>query len=177
LTQTSAVYTLARLMATVPRNIKPALLVKEQKCLQDSFEINEMHRLKAVLANAKGKVNYSLEFGKDANGNAIISGLLSAHVGMVCQRCLEAFLLPINNDVRIGLAFTEDELKFLPKGYEPMLVTEDKMSLLALVEDEMLLNMPMAPMHDIANCPSQELISEFSTKKESPFDVLKAVKK
>jgi uncharacterized protein len=176
LTGSATDYTLARLMAMVAGNIKPSHLIKARECLENSININDLSRLKPLVLEPYGSVAYSLTFGLDAQNVANITGMVKTDINVICQRCLNPFLIEIRNEVKIGLAFNDDELRLLPEPYEPMLVNEDTLSLLELVEDEVLLSVPMAPAHMEADCPAGTLIEKHKAVKENPFAVLKTMK-
>ena len=51
-----------------------------------------------------------------------------------------------------------------------------EISLLTLIEDEILLALPMAPAHEIDQCPATETIEKNSINKRNPFAELKDLK-
>jgi len=67
----------------------------------------------------------------------------------------------------------------LPVGYEALVLTEKPVSLLTLIEDEIILALPVAVMHD--ECPTNNycLPHQFDEKvihQHNPFQVLKRLK-
>jgi len=73
----------------------------------------------------------------------------SAEVTQTCQRCLEPVRLPVQ--VEAAFRFVADEATALAEDddcEEDLLVFEHPFNLLALVEDELLLALPLIPMHE-----------------------------
>lgn len=172
MTQNPPIYTLARLMAMEPIFILPRRLVAEQKGIKGSFAVDSMERLKDTLLDDTGTTVYELFFAKDKRGYATITGEFSVNLTLLCQRCLKPFELPVSNQISIGIVKDQVEAEELPPEYDPLVVTDNPVSLLALIEDEVLLNLPMAPAHEVGACPSTNLIEENATKRPNPFSVL-----
>jgi uncharacterized protein len=106
-----------------------------------------------------------------------------AQVPMVCQRCLGAVdvVLDIHNTFRFvateAIAMAEDD-----ESEEDLLVLSKQFDLQALVEDELLMALPIVPKHDV--CPVQVKLAstdeEFKaalTQKPNAFAVLGSLKK
>ncbi len=76
----------------------------------------------------------------------------SAQLALTCQRCLEPVHVQVHADrwfrfvVGEELAETEDDL-----SEEDVLALEERLDLSMLVEDELLMSLPMVPLHD--ECP------------------------
>ncbi|MDT3708404.1 MAG: YceD family protein [Thiobacillus sp.] len=80
---------------------------------------------------------------------------ISGEVMLTCQRCLDDMRYPVRIDRTLNLARNESELErldALPDG-EAILVAE-VMDLVDLVEDEVLLSLPLAAMHAEGECPA-----------------------
>lgn len=77
----------------------------------------------------------------------------SAQVPLRCQRCLEPYLEPLQDER--WFRFVADEARALEEDEacaEDLLVWQPRFNLLELIEDELLLALPLVPMH--AACPS-----------------------
>ena len=95
---------------------------------------------------------------------------IEAKLPVTCQRCLDEMLLNINLDFNYIICNTlpteideNDDTDWLEAAPE--------MNLQALIEDELLLAMPIAPMHD-HDCSKQSMQSG---EKPNPFAVLKGL--
>lgn len=76
-----------------------------------------------------------------------------ARVARQCQRCLQPVLLSLDVDRAFRFVPTEDEAAALDAdSEEDVLVLSRHFDLRELVEDELLLTLPIVPMHD--DCPA-----------------------
>jgi uncharacterized protein len=105
---------------------------------------------------------------------------VSGNVGLLCQRCLTAFNFAIESGAVLVLAPDEgsaDEMDALLADEDvEVIVGSHAFDIQQLVEDEALLAIPLSPKH--AACEKQlmpDAVAE--VKKESPFAVLKNLKK
>ncbi len=94
------------------------------------------------------------------NGRSDVLGSLSlkvaihGHVELMCQRCLTAMQQDVAIDRMVYLARTETELERLEALPESdAILVGESLNLVDLIEDEVLLGMPLAPKHAIGKCP------------------------
>ena len=74
------------------------------------------------------------------------------------------------------------EADLLPESYEPLLVNEPTVSLLEMIEDELLLSLPLVIRHEESECQLKQEYSNGATDDhegpaEHPFAVLEQLKK
>lgn len=89
----------------------------------------------------------------DAQGGMTLALSIHGEVGLTCQRCLGGLAHTIGIERTLHLARTEEELERLDAspGSDAILAT-DRLDLLALVEDEVLLSLPLVPRHGEGEC-------------------------
>ena len=104
-----------------------------------------------------------------------------AQVPLTCQRCLKPVLVDLQVDR--NFRFVPDEATALAQddtSEEDLLVLSAEFDLLALVEDELLMDLPLVPMHEA--CESEHVPTSddsddaVSREKPNPFAVLAALK-
>jgi len=81
-------------------------------------------------------------------GNAQIVRLsvrVHGAVPMTCQRTLKRFMQPIDSHSEVAVVASEREAEGLPEDLEPKLVPEGRLKLVELIEDELLLALPLVP--------------------------------
>jgi len=141
-----------------------------------------MTRLLAACEGSSEHVHVSVKFDVDELGLIVISGKGSATISLTCQRCTE--LLDMKLDVTFTFSPVKDDeaAEDLPSYYDAIELDENgEVNLLELVEDEMILNIPLIPRHELKDCQSKpdsvwgELPEELD--KPNPFDVLKNLSK
>ncbi len=157
-------------------------MVTSRRSFQGTLSIDVMPRLCEMLAAPEGTAVYELDFGRDELGVAWLDVRAKAPLTLICQRSLEPFVLPVAVESRLGLIRHEHEEAALPPGYEPLLVAEDgKLNPLEVIEDELLLALPLVPVNpdsavpDEVTSPEPEIDSGART--DNPFAVLRELKK
>ncbi len=93
---------------------------------------------------------------------------------MCCQRCLERIAYPV--EVRSVLEFVTDDEDLTQEEIEDdskdFLPAQEELDVVALIEDEIILDLPPAPRHDRCALPD----AGQGTEVVSPFSVLKDLK-
>lgn len=136
----------------LPQTIQPARLAETGAVLRGRMGVTGMARLGGYLHDTEGDVEVGLEFGIDEVGTRYIRGHLQAELHLVCQRCLQAYACPLDVEVSLGLAGSEQATEGLPERFEPLVLDEPSMELARLVEDELILALPIVPTHPIGDC-------------------------
>lgn len=160
----------------LPKQIDPFQLAVKGATLEGDLPLSKMLRLKDFLCEKDGIAEIRLEFSRNAQDHAFMKGRIKTCFKVVCQRCGEPMVLTLNISVNDRLVRSDKEGKRLPKRYEPLIVDSELMLLSSLVEEEILLNIPIIPKHSIKECgvKSSDLI-EFEEQRDElhPFANLK----
>lgn len=106
----------------------------------------------------------------------------STTVPLTCQRCMAAVETPIEVDQAYRFVATEDiAMAEDDESEEDLLVMEPQFDLMAVLEDELLMALPLVPMHEV--CPVAPVLSagdlpaeEIPSEKPNPFAVLSQLK-
>lgn len=170
------------LKGPIPPHIDPRKLADRAASLQGELSLSQLQRLAESLEDDQGVVRASFSFGRDEQRAAVIHSQLDVDVKMICQRCLEPVVLPIHSECDYAVVNEGASSQHLPKGYDVLEVGEDPLDLLALVEDELLLALPIVPLHDPEICqppvgPDEPEPSEDEVTRSNPFSVLAQLKR
>jgi uncharacterized protein len=163
----------------LPERIDPLRLAEGKRILRGVLDLASLPRFGAYLTEADGKVQVEMEFGVDEEGIRFVHGRLATEVGIACQRCLESFRLPLESEFQLGVVTDERDAERLPDHYEPLLVGSEPAQLKDIVEDELILSLPIVPKHPDARCPGQKVTEqeeESQPQRENPFAVLAKLK-
>ncbi|MBZ0222510.1 MAG: DUF177 domain-containing protein [Dokdonella sp.] len=131
--------------AALPERVDVARQVQGRRVYSGTLPFSSMSRLRDALATPQGEARYHVEFDKDALGIAYLQLRVEAGLPLLCQRTLEVFALPVVIDERLGLIAREEDEAGLPGGYEPLLVADGSIDLAAVIEDELILAVPVVP--------------------------------
>ena len=109
---------------------------------------------------------------------AIVIPMLWRHMAATKrQRTLERYLHRVRLVQQLGLITSEAQEAALPEQMEPLLVPESgEMPAIDLVEDELILAVPVVPINPDSELPSQEWHEEEEEEKQNPFGVLSQLK-
>jgi len=166
----------------LPITISPQRSAQRRLECEGYYQVSGMTRLLAACEGSSEHVHVSVKFDVDELGLIVISGKGSATISLTCQRCTE--LLDMKLDVTFTFSPVKDDeaAEDLPSYYDAIELDENgEVNLLELVEDEMILNIPLIPRHELKDCQSKpdsvwgELPEELD--KPNPFDVLKNLSK
>jgi DUF177 domain-containing protein len=136
-----------------------------------------LNRLKEVLLEDKGELEYSMTFDIDESGITKVEVEIEVQLTFVCQRCLEPVVIEIHKNSSLGIVNDKDEFEALPKEYEPLQLDEDNLSVEQLVEDELLLAIPLSPLHSADECPGKRDLDKINAdSKLKPFAGLAVLK-
>jgi len=121
--------------------------VERNACFEGTWPVSRFERLRDIILDDSGEVIARLRFGISA-GTRCLDGSIEAELELRCERCLDPVKQHIESDFRFGLITSEDEMNLLPKEFEPLMVSDSEQSLIDLVEDELLLSLPIVAKHD-----------------------------
>ena len=138
-----------------------------------------LERLVPALTSDQGELQVELNFGKDLQGTCFLSGTIKGEIVLGCQRCMENMTLPLDLGFRLGLLREEHAASTLSDCYEPLVVTAEPADIADIVADEVLLALPIVPMHrdtDRCNAEMNTYKPPQSEQRENPFSVLAGLK-
>jgi uncharacterized protein len=130
----------------LPERVDASRMVQARRTFQGTLPLASLLRLRESLAAVEGVAHYDLEFGRDELGIAFLAVRVEAELPLTCQRTLEVFAQPVHVDQRLGLVEDEREEAALPSGYEPLLIADGQLSLADVIEDELILALPVVPL-------------------------------
>jgi len=167
----------------LPAQIAPYKYARQGMSLKGVLSLAGMERLQGALASPEGQVEVDLEFGRDEQGTYFVRGSLQATVEMVCQRCMEAMPVEITAEIKLGFCGSDGMAEGIPDEYEPCVVEEELIVLSDLVEDELILALPLVALHPDKSCQpwleqnkAETIEQEVTEERKNPFDVLKDLK-
>ena len=168
-----------------PRHLDVRAFARAHAVLQGTAALAEWPRLSDDAAQVQGEVHWRLggQWRAPAGGEEQPWLSLQAEVciPLVCQRCLA----PVACDVAVDRAFrfvadeAQAELQD-EQSEEDVLVWSHSFDALALVEDELIMALPMVPVHPVcpdlptAMAPREEALAP---ERPNPFAALSALRK
>jgi DUF177 domain-containing protein len=117
--------------------------------------MERLPRLAQMQCSTEG-FEYTLRGGRAGNGKPCLRLSVRGSMELPCQRCLDPIQVPIAVDAELQLAENLREISEADDEIDRVLASRH-MDVASLVEDEVILALPMAPRHE--DCvPSGETI-------------------
>ena len=141
--------------------------------LRGEIPMAMLSRLSDMLANSDGMLSYVVRGSKEDDRH-MLEVVLKGVCHLRCQRCLGELLYPIGSASHLQLLpadrLEEVEENDAVDGIE----ASPRLDVLALIEDEVLLDLPFAPKHPEGDCsPAMDGLKQ----SVNPFAVLAGLKK
>ena len=133
-------------------SIDPIGLAAQGRGFEGRLELANLPRLRPLIKEPYGDVEFSLHFAMDEGGIPCVHGEVKAVLVVECQRCMEDMELPVSSKIRLGIASSRAAVERMPDKYEPLLVGNGEISISSIVEDELILALPIVAMHKPEDC-------------------------
>lgn len=142
--------------------------------IERRFPVTDLSRVMAAGAQGGASIDARLKFSL-LDTRPVIDGALEGTVSMTCQRCMQAVPVAIEDELKVIVVPKEraDE----PSGYEPVVADAARLDVRWLIEDQVLLALPLVPMHEPGQCapadaPAQ-VDEEPEGERQKPFENLR----
>jgi len=154
--------------------IHPGQLTDEGTLFAGKVRPAELARFAGSLANGEGEIDYRLHAFLDPRQRRVVSCIINGFAFLTCQSTLEVFRHPIAVSERLVLVEREEQLPAFEEEPEDedYVVAGTKIAVLELVEEAVILSLPMVPRK-----PGLDAGAEPAPKgSTSPFAALAALK-
>ena len=144
---------------------------------QGKIDLGDLVRLSEFLLSDQAKIMVEFGFNQSDYDTPIVQGRLKANLAVECQRCLGAMEIPLQFDFNL-LVDADDDI-VAESSLDTVYSEDGTIDLFEVVEDEIILGLPLVTMHENVACnefwQAQEQGAEQATK-ENPFSVLAKLK-
>lgn len=135
------------------RRFSPWNLVDRGALLEGSLSLQQLPRLQETARDLNDS-NYQLQGFRDAAGQARLKLSVTATISLACERCLEDMSLPLQCESELLVqtvvqAATRSGEHELTDDCDVLAIDpDDTVDALDLLQDEILLALPLVPMHE-----------------------------
>ncbi|WP_273777318.1 YceD family protein [Acinetobacter sp. GSS19] len=177
---------------TFPAQIEPFKWAEQGFTWSGTLPLSRFARIarEAVGSIDDKLINIDCKLSMDAYHRIVwLDGHVETKVPMECQRCLDPVEVPLVSDFHLALVDDESLIERLDEDADFIVLGESEsttkgdyltpstIDLLALLEDELLLLLPLSPKHDACELKHQPAIQDIvEEKRDNPFDVLASLK-
>jgi uncharacterized protein len=160
-------------VAIEPVMIEPGKFAQGRRQISGTLAPAALPRLSDVLFDTAGEVRYAVAGSVNERGHASLRLALDGELNLRCQRCLGPLAYHVESRRDIVLVADADEFA---QG-EDAADTEDvipevaRLDLTALLEDELVLALPLSARHEDGACEVQDAAGE-GAEPDKPFAAL-----
>ena len=167
----------------LPKTVEPHKCAMKRSDYQGVMDARSMVRLNDSVEEILDDVAVDLRFEIDAQGLTFFHGNLSTRVSLECQRSNQPFDYTIDQSFCFTPISEGQSIDDIPEAYDPVELNEHgEINLLELLEDELILSLPIVPKRPEEDCSvAKDGLSfgeiEPEDKQPNPFAVLKELKR
>ncbi|MCU7553957.1 23S rRNA accumulation protein YceD [Alteromonas sp. ASW11-19] len=169
----------------LPHSLDPVKSAMKRSDYRGVIASKDMARFSGAVVDCDEWVNAEIQFEKDAQGLTVFHGHLDTHVTLICQRCNGELSQPLQVEFCFSPVQGQNEFDSdtLPEAYDPVEVNDQgNVNLLELLEDELIISLPIVPLHAEEECAIAKKDMQFGEiepeqERPNPFAVLKELKR
>lgn len=145
-----------------------------KKVWEVEFRTRRFPRLNGIAASDVPTVAVRLVFSL-LDGKPVVHGVIRGSVELLCQRCLQHMQHGIEESFDLMLVDDEVQLDLAPESYEAWLTNAGRLDVAALVEEQLLLAMPLIAKHEddseciaVASAPTNKPLGRRVEREQQP---------
>lgn len=150
--------------------------------ISGEIPVVDLPRLRDMLKNPQGVLAYTVRGSLDKQGNPLLDISMSGSCQLRCQRCLNGIDYAIRLNAclllcdQASLDAQDDKVAGGEEEEFDSILADAHLDVLDLLEEEILLSLPIAPRHDLGAC--QAANGENTHQEErNPFAALAGLKR
>lgn len=172
LTNVLSTYIISALMSnSLPQYVNPWLLFRHNETVNGLLSFSLMPNLCASQIRQHGEAQVRLSVEKRDDGETVLLGEATAELELECQRCLQPLVKTFVAPFELVLVKYERQLESV-SDEDDAIVVEEHLELAPLIEQELILALPMIAKHDDCQANYENAVNE-SADRQQPFANLK----
>ncbi|MFT5662776.1 MAG: hypothetical protein ACI9JR_000146 [Gammaproteobacteria bacterium] len=139
--------------------------------------LEELSRLTSMLHSDCSEVLVNFEISSGDYDSPTIKGHVETKLAIECQRCLKPVDFNVDLDFELLIDAADDVVK--ESGLDTLYSEEGAVDIFEVVEDELILGLPLVALHEGGSCNEYWHVSEDvaeEAERENPFLVLEKLK-
>ena len=147
---------------------------------EGEIALSELSRVGELLHPGKfglegRKITLNFEFVRNEYEISMLAGQLETSLELECQRCLRGLEWPVTIDFNLMIDASDELVR--DSSVDTLYSDDGFIDIVEVVEDELILAIPLVAMHDDTACNENWQVSESETAiKDNPFAVLQQLK-
>jgi uncharacterized protein len=160
----------------IPKQIKLYKFASKGLFFSHKYQLRDFPRISKIASNLDDSVEVELSIKLENNNIPCIIGEIKLDVTLTCQRCLDDVVISLKPNFKLAFLQNEEQGNELDSVYETVLNKNDEFSTIEFITDEVLISIPMIPMHSHECSTYMDIQPLKEQKQESPFAILKHTK-
>ncbi len=160
----------------LPKQIDPWRVSEQGLSYTGVVELADFPRLSPLLIRHEGQASYTFSFSRDGFGRPLVAGHAEATLWQTCQRCSQPLAVPVDSDFQLVVVQGLDEAAALGDEFDPLMADDAEINLLDLLEDELLLSLPVVARHEKCHAWKYDDEPIAAESRENPFRILQKLK-
>ena len=169
-----------RAMATGPTlaAVVPMELAKRGAVMRVQLPLESLPRVSAHVLGGES-IEVDISFARDEQGRCRVRGAVESVLSLQCQSCLEPVARRVHTDIDLCVVASEREADEMDPDLNPFVLDGGEATLATLVEDDVLLSLPVRVCERGDTCPSRPTLdypapNVSEAPRANPFAALKA---
>ena len=173
----------------LPKFLDATKLARKNSIIEGSLLFSSLDLLSEYQSCENAKLTGTFKFHLGKNGRVFVDGTINVGLQLICQRCMQPMLHPISSEFTLVCIDNQDQEKQLAvEGYESVLLNNGKLEVPNLIQEEVLLAIPIVAYHKTEDCTGHQSYScadklvstdqnhPKSSNSNNPFAILKNLK-
>ncbi len=160
----------------IPERIKLFKFASKALIFSQTYQVKDFPRISALVSNQDTPVDVELNFSIENNRIPCITGKVELDVALTCQRCLEEVKIHLQPKFQLAFVQNEQQSEELDPNFETIENADEEFSSIEFITDEVLITIPMSPMHEHECASYKDTTPIKEQKRENPFAILKQLK-
>lgn len=160
----------------IPEIIKLFKFASKGAIFSQQYQVKDFPRISELASNQDSVVDVKLSFELEKGRIPCIKGEVKLDLALTCQRCLNEVSVYLEPKFQLAFLKNEQQGETLDASFETILNTDEEFSTIEFITDEVLISVPMTPMHEHKCVSYQDTQPINEQKKENPFAILKQLK-
>lgn len=160
----------------LPSTLDLARLASGEHQYEGQVVVETLSRLKALAASTgSAEVRLMITVSEQLGTKRVgITGGVRADLVMQCKRCLGEVSVSVSGEFDLVAVGSEEASDALPNDDAPVIAERQVLQVGNLVEDELILALPIVAMHEPQNCPGMDWQTDY--EKPHPMAALAQLK-
>ena len=131
------------------------------------FSAADLPRLSEAGGREGSSIEANFQFAH-FDSRPAVSGELHGTAVLTCQRCMQPVAVAVDDSFQVLIV--EEERSDEPGGFEPVVANPSRLDLRWLAEEQVLLALPLVPMHENGDCVENVVTQSEAANDESAND-------